>query len=711
MYLSSRIVTGLLALLVLLALPLSAQDTGAGTSGAGGAGGNYGGPGDTVPGNPGAAGGQPGIPPTGPVPPGGGYAQPPGAGGYAGGFPGALPPEALPGLTDPEGPESSTPGSPPRVEDPSSWQLWWHYNRWVHLDPEFGAGATKTGTGGFFLGRGEKEMVPDPLIPTPEQLAEVVVPALAAALRGDAGNEMRVHGLQAFAKLRGIDPVNPEDAYDRVASRFLTSAVTTVSEKALLSLGVRGEVALFGKLHSTLHDETEGRAWLGRSRVGPRMRTFAAYALGLLGERQESGTLPQRIHASLLRGLSSDREEIQAACAFSIGLVPLPFFDDAAAGGEDADFEGDDHHTRLDQIRQLLAFLEDGEQSAVVRSQVPAALARLCAGVPESMRERVILDLVARIGARVDEPREVQAAAVRALGQLVQSGGAAIDRVARNELARIAYRSHQDRLTRYLATISLARAAARPGVGERALEGLAPTRRLLLRNTSLQRGGSLGWTALALGMLEEGAAAAGEVPSPSSSVALRSLVKRQRSDEVVGAAAVALGVMRDPEAEELLIETMRESGNPRIRGYCALALGMIGAHRRIPDLRAALEASLSSPFPVEQAAIALALLGDQETGSKLCDILESSSNPMVQASVASAMGWIRDPRTLERLSARLATEGIGDTPRAWTAVAIGRICDRDDWPWVARLSVDIAYDVALPTLIDPEFGTGLLDLH
>lgn len=718
----SKALVGALGALALLAAPLLAQSSGGSTGGTTGggtppppggptdtgtAGGHYGGPGDTTPTNPtgGAPAGLPGAAPGATNP--GGLPGSTGFGGYAPGV-GGPPPEAYPGLTDPQGPGSEEPGSRPRVEDTSSWQLWWHYNRWVYLDPEFGARETTSGSGGFFLGRGQTEMVADPLVPSPEVMRDLVVPALAEALGADVGNELRVHGLQALAKMRKIEPEKPEHAFSRVASRFLTSSVTTVSEKAILSLGVRGDATLFGKLHSTLHDETDGRAWLGKSTINPRTRVFAAYALGLMGERHKTVGLRRRIHASLLRGLASDREEVQAACALSISLVPLPFFDET---GEELNVESGEGHTRLDQLNQLLAFLEDPEQPTVARAQVPTTLAKLVDGTPESMRERVILDLVARIGARVEEPREVQAAAVMALGRLVCSGAEAIDRVARNELARIAYRSHGDRLTRYLAMVSLARAASRAGEGERGLEGLEPTRKLLQRNISLQRGQALGWTAIALGLLEGGAVECGEVPSSNSSQRLREMLERQRSDEVVGAVAVALGIMRDPEAEEVLLETMRESGNPRIRGYCGLALGMIGARTRVTELRTALEASVGAAFPVEQISIALALLGDQGLGLRLCDLLEEASNPVVQASVASAMGWIRDPRPLERLCARLSAEGVGDAPRAWTAVALGRICDNDDWPWVARLSVDVPYDITLPTLIDPEFGTGLLDLH
>ena len=113
---------------------------------------------------------------------------------------------------------------------------------------------------------------------------------------------------------------------------------------------------------------------------------------------------------------------------------------------------------------------------------------------------------------------------------------------------------------------------------------------------------------------------------------------------------------------------------------------------------------------IENAAIGLALLGDQETGSRLFSILKKSANPKVQASVASAMGWIKDPRPLLELTQLISDTRRNDTARAWTAVCIGRICDDDEWPWVARLSADVLYDLFLPTLIEPTYQSGLLDL-
>ena len=276
-------------------------------------------------------------------------------------------------------------------------------------------------------------------------------------------------------------------------------------------------------------------------------------------------------------------------------------------------------------------------------------------------------------------------------------------------MERVAFKSSADRSTRYLATIAMAEVATRRGSGVEPYAGLEQTRRTLQRNLR-SRGETLAWTALALGVLEEDATARGGVASADSAKLLRSALEKARSSEVAGALAVSLGMVRDPEAAEILLSRIKEAGDDYMRGYSALALGMIRVPGAIEPIRKLLSESTNQYFVVENASIALAILGDQDTGARLFEVLDRAGNPKVQSSVASAMGWIRDPRPLGNLCSILGDTRRNDAARAWTSVAIGRICDQDRWPWVGRMSVDVQYDVALPTLLEPIYETGLLDL-
>lgn len=695
---------------LLLCLPLAAQRTGgSGPPTKPGAGGGWTGPGDTVP-NGGGSGGGSGGGGSQPPPPQPGPSTPPGPT-YADGAnplnPRTPPPgvEGLPGSVGEAPPPKPT--TPPRSDTLNTWQTWWHYNRWAHLAVD-GSMLADTGSGGFFLGHGEKAQTAPLIRATQNQIRDEVQPALTRVLAHGGAPELEVFALHALAKIRGVPLLDGEPDFLTVSRPYLRSANQYTAEKAILALGIRGDDAYLPLLASVLADSSDGRDLVGRSLVSDRLRAFAAYGLGLLGERTASAAVRAGVYDALMTALPVEREEVQAACLLALGLVPMPTGDEYIEGSADL-FTG---RTRADQIVSILSFFKDASQSFDARAMAPNALARLLEGTERlpDLRLQVAYALLEASGPMTDEMREVQCAAVIALGQIGHSGEEPIDQEIRSHLERVAYRSSADRSARYLAMIAMAEAATRRGQGQNPFAGLDPTRRVLQRNLARAKGMTLAWTALALGVLEEDAGARGEVASPDSGKALRSALEKARSVEVGGALCIALGLVRDPEASDVLLARLNESGEGYMRGYAALALGMIGVSSAIEPIRQLIASGASQPFAVENAAIALALLGDQETGTRLFGVLDRSANPKVQSSVASAMGWIRDPRPLGDLAAMLADGRRNDTARAWTAVAIGRICDHDRWPWVGRYSVNVQYEVTLPTLLEPIYETGLLDL-
>jgi len=586
------------------------------------------------------------------------------------------------------------------VDNPNSWQTWWHYNRWSHLRTP---GVSRSGGDGFYLGHGEKPQVSPLLRVTRNQMRDLVTPALTAGLNRGGSHDFLVYSLHALAKLRGVEAPENTAAFQEVARSVIRNGSQLTAEKGVLALGIRGEDRYVPWLASILADTQAGRELTGRSKIGHRMRAFAAYGLGLIGERTLDPQVKLKIMAALSESLAVERDEVQAACIFALGLTPLGLPSDAPDGAVAG-------LTRVDQVLHLLQFFENDEASFLARSQVPNALARLSEGLPESLRSRVAYALLTASGVHSKERREVQHAALIALGKIGRSGPEPIDQEIRSHLEKLSAKTGGERSSRYLATLALAEAASRPGPGEDPLIGLQSTRKTLLRTLDRSRGETLAWTALAIGVLEEDSALRGGVADPASGRSLRRHFGRSRSSEATAALAIALGMVRDQEAGELLLERMQTSGDANTRAYCALALGMIGFPGAIAPIREVLTASANQPRIIENAAIGLALLGDQETGSRLFSILKKSANPKVQASVASAMGWIKDPRPLLELTQLISDTRRNDTARAWTAVCIGRICDDDEWPWVARLSADVLYDLFLPTLIEPTYQSGLLDL-
>lgn len=667
------------------------------------AGGTNNGPGDTVPNNPGVPDNPnaPGAGPQAPSPfpglqPGGLNAGPLGLPNYP------------PGLDDPTSEAAPvSPTSRPADIDQNSWRLWWHYNRWAFIEASFGP--ARTGLSSFYTGRGSVNDSSNLLEVTQELRDEIVRPALLQALGKGGRQELSIFALHALAKLRDESEAELDDikAFDGVAKRLIQSGNQEVAEKALLAFGIRGSDRYFPLLRDVLHDTREGRQWVGRQRVGLRMRTFAAYSLGLLGERTKSNEIKVGIYEALNARLWNERVEIQAACLTALGLTAMPASIDTNDQDQLALLSG---RTRQHQVLNLISFFEDGDQSFVSRSQAPAAIARLLEDASASLRGRAAFSFLRASAQYSKEQMEVQNASVIALGQLGHAGSDAIDKQIRDHLEQVAFRSNSNRSTRFFGIVALAEASARPGKGKDPFEGLEEVRKLLLQRVGRARGATKAWTCLALGLLERNALSRGSVPSPDVGRALRGLLKKTRSSETAGAIAIALGLIRDAESEELLKERMLETGEEYMRAYAALALGMLGNTSSIPALRSILSESKARPAVIENTAIALSLLKDQTIGPELLQMLKKSSRPTVQSSIASALGWIRDPRPVSELCRLLNDPRKNETGRAWTAVAIGRICDEDLWPWGGRISRNLQYDVELPTLFQPKLQNGLLDL-
>src|SRR6185503_3172364 len=136
-------------------------------------------------------------------------------------------------------------------------------------------------------------------------------------------------------------------------------------------------------LTAILSDSSDGRDLVGRSLVGDRLRAFAAYGLGLLGERTREPSVRVGVHDALMAALPAERDEVQAACLLALGFVPMPNGEAFVEGGDL--FRG---KTRVDQVMAILSFFEDTGQSYLARTQAPNALARLIEGAPESLRGR-----------------------------------------------------------------------------------------------------------------------------------------------------------------------------------------------------------------------------------------------------------------------------------------------------------------------------------
>mgnify|MGYP003572282976 FL=1 len=161
-----------------------------------------------------------------------------------------------------------------------------------------------------------------------------------------------------------------------------------------------------------------------------------------------------------------------------------------------------------------------------------------------------------------------------------------------------------------------------------------------------------------------------------------------------GAYAIASGLVRDPLAVPELVEVLSDRGaDKRLRGYAAVALGMIGDSNSQTAIRGALTDDTDRDLRV-QTAIAAGLMNDATVIGDLVKILESGEESQyILGSVALALGQIGDERAIKPLLDISADteKKYPDITRALATVALGQIGDRRDVPTLARVARDINF--------------------
>ncbi len=83
-----------------------------------------------------------------------------------------------------------------------------------------------------------------------------------------------------------------------------------------------------------------------------------------------------------------------------------------------------------------------------------------------------------------------------------------------------------------------------------------------------------------------------------------------------------------------------------------------------------------------------------------------------QASIASALGFIGDAGSVEPLTRMLLGDGgkpASDVARGFSAVALGIVCDKEEFPWNMKLSTNVNYRAEIETLTNNK-GDGILDI-
>jgi hypothetical protein len=681
-----------------------------------GTGGSYSGPGDTVPpsqppikppnkpGSPPGAGGDGGAPgPPEPAPPPAGPSLPPAPGGPdGGGGSDGLGGEIPPGPTLPSSP---TTGTWALGEDLTAWTWWWEINKepYLVLGDRVRAARPRTGSEEDLLGQ-------DPDLPgrarraSDAEIFGKVVPALQRTLGEHHPDGLIASSALALARIGSSRAPQARGAYAEILRKRLPAAGLELTESLLLALGVLGDESNAPFLAGILLSTPDGRASLATTRIAPRTRAFAAYALGLIGEATPNEDVRRYVVHQLVWCLETERStsvDLDAACIAALGVVPIGSAAPTAGKSKDAAPPGS---SLTAQVEYLLGLLGEHRRDARVRAQIPIAVGRLLQVAErlgsEALRTRAIDGLIDRIAAHRREPREVVQSCVIGLGQLADSDSDESDKRARRVLMRIPDLVN-DLATREFALIALGRACARGGSG--APEPLREEQAYLLQE--LGRGSTLmrPWAGLALGIWSRAKPAGDDVAR-----ALRHALGEARADLDIGALALAVGLARDAAAADRLLALLADRGDQVTRGRVALGLGLSGADAGVVPLLEVLPHTTFQPMLLHDAALGLQLLGAGETVPLLVTMLERARSLASQASTCAALARSKDGRAVPALLALYDDPSASSAARAIAAAALGSLGDRRDLARSALYAVDANLHAA-PDALFALAGTGLLN--
>lgn len=652
-------------------------------------GGTYRGPGDTVP--PGTGGpapvtpGQPGVP----TPPGGSGPSIPS--GPRGGPPGG-------GV--PTGPNAGGQvGTGPLVSGPnlSSWTFWWAFNRERYLNLKAAISRTSGPVTDDFEGLvGGK--APATLRPNAAQISNYAVRPLVDALRNETNRDIQTGALLALAKI-GQEPAQMVELF----RDMIKSSEQEVSETACLALGVLAAHEGVPTLVDIYEDTESARKLVGKREVPFRTRTFAAYGLGLIGARTSETEVRDAVQSRLLRYMTGEgakrasQKDLRVASIIALGLIEDP--DRRAAAVLNRYFE------------------ENRAKETLICSHVPNAIARTLNNASANERAPYVQSWIGMLAAPGENrDREVRQSMVQAVGMLTRAD----DAFAKNALTvlqdKIEKELSKNDLAAYFGLISIGQIAGTTQPGNEFEK--------YLLEKALANGGRVmtrAWAAIALGV--EGFAQANGTlhvaPNPKVGEALVGKTLDIKDPEQLAAYGIGLGLLHYTPASARVQELFQEIKDDTYRGYFATALGLMGDQSAVPMIQTAVSKATRRPELLRECAIGLGLLGDKSVVRTLLAILGNPENKTlaVQAATATALGFVGDHRAISNadpkettLPRMLMDKTLTAESRAFAAVAIGLVCDKEEFPWNFKISCDLNYVASTPTLSDFANQTGILNI-
>lgn len=572
--------------------------------------------------------------------------------------------------------------------DLDAWDFWWLHNReaYLFLDRSKRSPTTRGGAGEFVE---KKRAISD------HSLRNRVVPRLLDALK--EGDHRLTSGV--LLSLGRIGEIPGAGIAETVRS-FVGAGNLRVSESACIALGVLARPQDLFLLKELLLDTKAGRRAFDRPKVTRRMRSFAAFSLGMAGRRSDNPDVRRfavyALMTSFERAQKDSSPDARVATMIALGMV---------APGSRQGGDGSASASNEALGRRILDVLLDGREKDEVRAHAPAVLAGIYPELTSALQAEVARVLCTLPYKRTNTAEPIRLGCVQALGRIGDADEDEIDQRIRHVLMQL--NGNGRRSVRGLALMSLAQVGSRPGAQQEvAFSAAADVRKYLADRIARARAFERSWAALSLGVFAFRLKEAGRPLQGDELAALRHLRKRGRSAGESAAAALGLGLSGDREAVELLAD-LEDFPDDDSATHGAWALGLSGSLTGVEVLRDLMHDADHRPQVLEAGALGLAMIGHAAVGVELEELSKECDCLMTHAGVNLALGRVGDESALNPLLDALTNETNTELERSYAAVALGRLADREVRPWSSMISVGLNYRATTATL---RGGGGILDL-
>ncbi|MAE77750.1 MAG: hypothetical protein CMJ85_12885 [Planctomycetes bacterium] len=528
----------------------------------------------------------------------------------------------------------------------------------------------------YLTGRGTRREEPA-LAPSTLDLEQQVIPALKRALTDPSSNRDIVSSCMiALAKI-GKDPsILP------LFRAHLADRDQEQRESAALAMGIAAMPEAVDDLLCLVHDNVEGRRLSGRKNgVDFRTRSFACYGLGLIAHQTRDVAIKNRVWSSLRVLLTKQkrlRRDIHVAALHAIRLLNPDATQQAGA------------KLRDEAVAFLLDFIGDKRILEQVRAHGYQAIAKLCGReASDAIKSRFVKTLQSK-----RQRHWIYQSAVLALGEMATPEDTEASKAIRAHLKE--GRNHQAR--RFCAI---------------ALGQIGGDQNHLFLRTRLARASTKSmekpWLALALAVMDFRARQADGFHHNSSTARdITAQFRKSRAPLRAAGLGLALGVMQETDAAEELLDRLERVNTQEPKGYLAVALGLMGHSRAQEHIHRLIDGASRQPTLLAQCSVALGLLGDKTIGTKLARLMRDNNTVAVHSALAQAIGFIGDRRVIPGLVEQLEDKRLQNVNRAFSAVALGLVGDKEELPWNSKISFGINYRASVETLT--RSGTGVLDI-